>query len=134
MWLASTPEQVRFRSRQQQQVQRPSQTPVFTDGMSFQTWPSPTDYPSSDLYGGETSLTNTVQTQLANLQVLTIARHGSRSASTAPRNYDISQRLPGAINLDFLDGHTEKSPLENLWNYYWSVDWQVPSPRPGKGM
>jgi len=25
----------------------------------------------------------------------------------------------------------EKSPLENLWSYYWSADWQIPIKRPG---
>jgi hypothetical protein len=28
------------------------------------------------------------------------------------------------------DGHAENPPLEQLWNYYWYVGWQIPSPRP----
>jgi hypothetical protein len=29
------------------------------------------------------------------------------------------------IDLALFDGHVEKSPLENLWTYYWTADWQV---------
>jgi hypothetical protein len=36
------------------------------------------------------------------------------------------------IDLALYDGHVEKSPLENLWNYYWSANWQIPNPRPGR--
>jgi len=61
-----------------------------------------------------------------------IARHGSRPASAAPRNVDISKPLPGMIDLAFYDGHVENSLLENLWNYYWSADWVIPRPRPGR--
>jgi hypothetical protein len=34
------------------------------------------------------------------------------------------------IDVALFDGHVEKSPLEYLWNYYWSADWQIPSRRP----
>jgi hypothetical protein len=35
------------------------------------------------------------------------------------------------VDLALYDDHVEKSPLENLWNYYWSANWQVPHMRPG---
>lgn len=63
---------------------------------------------------------------------VTIARHGNRPASAAPRNVDISKPLPGMIDLALYDGHVEKSSLENLWNYYWNANWVVPYPRPGE--
>ncbi len=44
--------------------------------------------------------------------------------------FPTNQRLPGAINLVFYDGHSQSVPLENLWTLYWSKDGQVPSPRP----
>jgi prepilin-type processing-associated H-X9-DG protein len=56
--------------------------------------------------------------------------HGNRPSSAAPRHGDTTQRLPGAINVALFDGHVEKAPLENLWNYYWNATWQIPSPRP----
>jgi hypothetical protein len=34
------------------------------------------------------------------------------------------------VDMALFDGHVEKVPLENLWNYYWSRDWQIPNPRP----
>jgi len=103
-------------------VPRPALTPVLAEGTSHDASPNPTDLPASDLYDGSTTFET--------MGTLTIARHGSRAAAVAPRNFDITQRLPGMIDLALYDGHVEKSPLENLWNYYWSATWQVPSPRP----
>ena len=63
---------------------------------------------------------------------VTITRHGSRAALSAPQNYDITKNLPPAINLSFVDGHVEMSVLENLWNFQWHYGYVVPSPRPGR--
>jgi prepilin-type processing-associated H-X9-DG protein len=60
----------------------------------------------------------------------TIARHGSRNASSAPRNFSADDKMPGAINMGLADGHTELVPLEDLWKYYWHLDWQSPAVRP----
>lgn len=109
-------------------VQYPAQTPVFADAMLPQTWPLPNDLPSTDLYDGDTLAGSDAMTTM--MPRLTIARHGSRPASAAPRHYDISQRLPGSITLAIFDGHVEKAPLENLWNYHWCNGWQIPNPRP----
>jgi prepilin-type N-terminal cleavage/methylation domain-containing protein len=103
-------------------VPRPSQTPIFADGNSHDASPNSTDLPSSDLYDGGASFET--------MAVLTIARHGGSPASAAPRKVNTAQRLPGAIDMALLDGHVEKVPLENLWNYYWNATWQVPSHRP----
>ena len=110
-------------------VRNPSQTPSFADSANPNVLPLPTDPPSADLYHGGMS-TNLVFTH--GMAACAIARHGSRPASAAPRDYDISSRLPGMIDLALYDGHVEKSPLENLWNYYWSANWQIPNPRPGR--
>jgi len=102
-------------------VHSTSLTPVFADAIVPGVVPKPTDLPAADLYLGR-----------AGLEIrMTIARHGSRPPSAAPRNADIHLRLPGMIDVAFYDGHVEKAPLENLWNYYWSDGWQVPRPRPG---
>ena len=101
-----------------------SQTPVFADGITHDASPNPTDGPATDLYAG----TGYDSEQMSSL---TIARHGSRPAGAAPRNVSIGQRLPGMIDVALFDGHVEKSPLENLWNYNWSANWQAPRPRPG---
>ena len=32
--------------------------------------------------------------------------------------------------IGFTDGHTEFVQLEDLWKYYWHLDWQPPVVRP----
>jgi prepilin-type N-terminal cleavage/methylation domain-containing protein len=113
--------------------------PMFADGMLDNAWPTPADVPSTDLYLGDTAFLNEgyvggygSNDTWPDITVMTIARHGGRPASMAPRNVDITQRLPGMIDVALFDGHVEKSSLENLWNYYWYQSWVVPSPRPGR--
>jgi prepilin-type N-terminal cleavage/methylation domain-containing protein/prepilin-type processing-associated H-X9-DG protein len=108
-------------------VQYTARTPVFADGMWPQTWPQSNNLPASNLYAGDTSMGDTMSVMMMRL---TIARHGNRPASAAPRSFDITKRLPGGINVALFDGHVEYSPLENLWNYYWCYGYQVPNPRP----
>jgi prepilin-type N-terminal cleavage/methylation domain-containing protein len=108
-------------------VRYPSQTPVFADGMWPETFPLTNNAPSSNLYLGQTASGDNMDLMMMRV---TIARHGSRPASAAPRSVSTSQRLPLGINLAIYDGHVEKSPLENLWSYYWSSTWSIPAPRP----
>jgi len=105
----------------QSAVQKPSQTPVFLDAMWVDLWPLETDLPCTDLYygsRGETGMTR-----------CTLVRHGGNPGS-APRNFDIRQRMPGATDIGMADGHVELVKLENLWNCYWHRDWQPPATRP----
>jgi len=110
-------------------VLRTSQTPIFADAMLPQTWPISTDLPASDLRDGQATFSDALEYMMMRV---TIARHGDRPASAAPTQVNITKPLPGAIDLAMFDGHVEKSPLENLWNYYWCYGWHIPSPRPGK--
>jgi prepilin-type N-terminal cleavage/methylation domain-containing protein len=105
----------------------PSQMPVFSDAMLPQAWPIPSDLPAMDLRDGQTVFSDELEYMMMRV---TIARHGGRPAATAPTNVNISKRLPGAIDLAMFDGHVERSPLRNLWNYYWCYGWQIPSPDP----
>ncbi len=59
-----------------------------------------------------------------------IPRHGNRPR-TVPRYWPRSQRLPGAINVAFFDGHGQQVRLDNLWQLYWHVGYQPPAKRPG---
>ena len=106
-------------------IQKPALTPVFFDENWVDTWPWETDRPYNNLYTGQPFSVSPNQ-----MGRCTIARHGSRSASRAPRNFAISGRMPGAINVGLADGHTELAKLEDLWNYYWHLDWQTPVIRP----
>jgi len=127
-WLYDKPTVVgadypEYMMSKQTMIQKPSQTPVFYDSGWVDAWPLETDPPNSDLYdgtwGGETGM-----------QRVTIARHGGVNAAAAPQDFDTSQTMPGAINMGFADGHAELEKLENLWQLYWHLNWNPPSPRP----
>jgi prepilin-type N-terminal cleavage/methylation domain-containing protein/prepilin-type processing-associated H-X9-DG protein len=106
-----------------------SLTPVFADCIADDVSPYSNDLPATNSYLG--GFFHPIGIRSMSFDMITIARHGSRASPAAPRNVSIAQRLPGAINVSFVDGHVEKTPLDNLWNYYWSDGWQVPHPRPG---
>jgi prepilin-type N-terminal cleavage/methylation domain-containing protein/prepilin-type processing-associated H-X9-DG protein len=59
-----------------------------------------------------------------------LARHGSRP-SRVPNRWGKNQRLPGAVNVGFFDGHVEQVKLERLWQLYWHYGYQPPAKRPG---
>jgi prepilin-type processing-associated H-X9-DG protein len=96
---------------------------LFFDSGWVDAWPLETDPPNTDLYDGTWG-------GLTGMQRVTIARHGGVNPAKAPRNFDTSQKLPGAINIGFADGHAELSKLEDLWRWSWHLDWQAPAQRP----
>ena len=105
-------------------VQKPSQTPFFVDCSWVDLWPWETDQPYTDLYSP----------QLSNPPMIgrcVMPRHGWKSPGCAPRNQPVSQPLPGAIDAALVDGHVELAKLESLWSYYWHVNYNPPSKRPG---
>jgi prepilin-type N-terminal cleavage/methylation domain-containing protein len=112
----------------------PSETPAFADAIAPTGGPDGVALPATNLYTGYYTVVlpgDTSPQDYRGMTTFTIARHGSRPASAAPRWVDISKRLPGMINLGLYDGHVEKALLENLWNYEWSANWWIPDPRPG---
>jgi prepilin-type N-terminal cleavage/methylation domain-containing protein len=110
-----------FMMSKQSLIQKPSDTPVFADSVWVDGWPLETDLPANDLYDG-TPLDD-------GMTRFTIARHAGLAAS-APRVFDISQRLPGAIEIGAADGHVGLVKLENLWQEYWHLNWAPPATRP----
>lgn len=114
-----------FRFNGEANIQKPSLTPVFSDENWVDGGPSEDDVPFRDLYAGS-PLTSRVD----QMGRYTIARHGSGRPGSAPRHLSPGDRLTGAIDIGFADGHSELVPLENLWNLYWHLDWQVPANRP----
>jgi len=108
-------------------VQQPTLTPVYFDGMWLNCGPLETDSPSSDLYAGAGDLGVGMPTGMA---ICTILRHSGGNPARAPRNFDTSKRLPGALNIGMVDGHVELVKLENLWQLYWHRDWKPPASRP----
>jgi prepilin-type N-terminal cleavage/methylation domain-containing protein/prepilin-type processing-associated H-X9-DG protein len=112
-----------FMMSKQSAIQHPSQTPVFCDAVWVDFWPLEDDKPSDDLYTGQMERT-------LGMKRCTIARHGGVNPGKAPRDFDITQKMPGAINIGFADGHVELVKLENLWQLSWHRNWQPPAQRP----
>lgn len=102
-------------------IRKPSNTPVFCDAVWVDLWPLETDPPADDLYDGDADSTG--------ISRCTIVRHAGNPGS-APRVFDTSQPMTGAINLGMADGHVEMVKLENLWQCYWHLNWSTPNPRP----
>jgi prepilin-type processing-associated H-X9-DG protein len=110
-------------------IQQPSLTPIFGDGVELY-WggggfgPRATDLPAVNLATGVAPETPW------GMSSFTISRHGSRPLA-APTDYSPRLKLPGAINAGFYDGHTELVQLERLWQLSWHVGYQPPAKRPG---
>jgi len=106
-------------------IQKPSLTPVFLDENWVDLWPLEQDLPYDDLYNGSPYTDHSSE-----MGRCTIARHGSSSPNRAPRDHPSNQKMPGAINMGMADGHAELVKLEDLWHYFWHLDWQPPATRP----
>jgi prepilin-type N-terminal cleavage/methylation domain-containing protein/prepilin-type processing-associated H-X9-DG protein len=107
-------------------VQRPSETPVFSDAVYvWAIFPRATDRPATDLQTGRLA-----DGYAPGMSLLNIPRHGSRPYRV-PRSYPSDQILPGAINVSFFDGHVEAVRLERLWQLSWHRDYKPPAKRPG---
>jgi len=120
------------------QIQDSSRSPLFGDGLNayWITWgglgwpdggPRENDLPSPNLvfgnYDGNIGYPGGIGD-------FAIPRHGSRPRNV-PAQFNCQNRIPGAINLSFFDGHVEQVRLEKLWSLYWHRDWQTPAKRPG---
>lgn len=112
--------------KQDTAVQNPVLTPMFMDSTWINLDPLENDppggMPQHNLYTGDPSKEG--------MQRVTIARHGSRAAGSAPRAVPLGQPLIGAIVMGFVDGHVEVVKLESLWSQTWHRDWKTPNQRP----
>ena len=122
----NTPADLSRRFTAEASIQKPSLTPFFAESVWVDVWPYATDTPSRDLYNGELS----IGSNAGPIGRCTIARHGVVNPASAPRRSAVGQKLPGAINVGFADGHVELVKLEKLWDLYWHRDYRPPSPRP----
>lgn len=103
-------------------VESPVQTPAFGDAMWVDAWPEETDTPARNLYEGDGPD--------GGLGRYMVARHGSNSPKSAPRSVPAGQKMVGADDLVFLDGHGELVKLEQLWTLRWHRNWAAPNPHP----
>ena len=110
---------------QENSIQNAALTPVFVDANWVDLSPKETHRPWPNLYSG-------APFELSDGQMgrCTIARHGGRSPSSAPRQLAPGAKMPGAIMMGFADGHVTLVKLEDLWTFQWHRDWQPPVPHP----
>ena len=103
------------------QVRHPTLTPILADGVNFESYSDPNNSwgdgtPVTWIYGSEPF--NHMGLGYSGLDDFALARHGSRP-SRIPKDWPRHQRLPGAVNMGFFDGHVEQVQLERLWGLYW---------------
>ena len=103
-------------------VKNPSQTPIFYDQTWTDAWPIETSPADANLHG----VVGTIPAGGGNsMKRITKARHGKGGGAGAPSaaNGVAIGNLPGAINMGFIDGHSENVPLRTLWSFYWHAKW-----------
>jgi prepilin-type N-terminal cleavage/methylation domain-containing protein/prepilin-type processing-associated H-X9-DG protein len=104
-------------------ITTPSLTPTIADGI----WPfmlaGIDDGPPFDL-----NRQGKPDAGYLGMWIVLIARHGSHPRP-APHSWPASQKLPGAINVSFFDGHVQSVKLYNLWQLKWHKNW-VPTGQP----
>jgi len=111
-------------------IQQAVLTPVFADSITEVAAPHAMDLPPTNLvasYSGPGALTHS---EWGSMSAFAIPRHGSRP-NPVPTSWSKTERLPGASNVAFFDGHCESVKLDNLWQLYWHINYQPPSKRPG---
>jgi prepilin-type N-terminal cleavage/methylation domain-containing protein/prepilin-type processing-associated H-X9-DG protein len=104
-------------------VKKPTETPMFFDEEWTDCWPLETDSSAHDLYtGGYGQPSGNGNPGMSRV---TIARHGAGGGAKAPRNITglATTKLPGAVNMGFVDGHAQLIPLRGLWSLYWHAQW-----------
>jgi prepilin-type N-terminal cleavage/methylation domain-containing protein/prepilin-type processing-associated H-X9-DG protein len=102
-------------------ITSPAKTPYFSDSNWVDGWPMETDTPARNLYsGGDNN----------SMERITMARHGGKGPSAAPRSVIPGTPLVGRINIGFVDGHVEAVKLDNLWTLFWHKGWVTPLTRP----
>jgi prepilin-type N-terminal cleavage/methylation domain-containing protein len=107
-------------------IKQPSRTPEFADAVWSDVAPRTNDLPATDLFNGAVT-----SNPGAGMSACTVARHGSRPAGSAPRNWPVTSRMPGSVDVSFVDAHVELVKLDNLWQMTWNKTYDPPAKRPG---
>jgi prepilin-type N-terminal cleavage/methylation domain-containing protein len=108
------------RFNKESNVYKTAATPVFGDGIWIDCWPSAGDLQGQtvNLYTGATG--NCVLGGPGGINRMLIDRHGGIAPKQAPTSVSSPQRIPGAENMGFFDGHVETVRLNNIFLYYWN--------------
>jgi prepilin-type N-terminal cleavage/methylation domain-containing protein/prepilin-type processing-associated H-X9-DG protein len=113
----------KFRFKGESDIVQPSRTPFFADAIWVDAWPLTNDVPARSLFDGD-------KFAGGGLSRIAIPRH-SATLSSAIKNFNPKNTLPGAVNVAFADNHVEMVKLEKLWELTWHKEWVVPAKRPG---
>jgi prepilin-type N-terminal cleavage/methylation domain-containing protein/prepilin-type processing-associated H-X9-DG protein len=113
-------------------VTRPDLVPVLADGIHWGVTPHANDPAPSNLSQSFSAggADNHFGVSFP-MSIVATPRHGSRPLYMRTP-WPKEERLPGAVNVAFFDGHVEAVPLEKLWSLYWHHDWRPPEARPGR--
>ena len=122
--LANSVAHPNFLYQKESSVTQPTLAPSFMDSAWINLDPLESDAPARNLYDPLSSSSSEGMPRVC------IARHGGRSAGSAPQSVPPGAVLPGAIDMGFVDGHVEQVKLDGLWSYSWHLSWVVPSMRP----
>ena len=106
--------------KRQSAVEKPATTPLFADSLWVDAWPIATEVPPRNTQTGSFSPS-------AQMGRLMIDRHGSGAASTSAT----AANYPGSINMAFVDGHSERVDLKDMYNFTWHKGYQRPTSFPG---
>jgi prepilin-type N-terminal cleavage/methylation domain-containing protein/prepilin-type processing-associated H-X9-DG protein len=111
---------------QETAIQKQDLTPVFMDCAWINLFVETNDSPALSLFDP----IDNPGTNPTGMTRVCIARHGSKPAGAAPKKLTFgTTTLPGNIVMGFADGHVEVVKLQNLWTYYWHLNW-IPSTTP----
>jgi prepilin-type N-terminal cleavage/methylation domain-containing protein/prepilin-type processing-associated H-X9-DG protein len=104
-------------------ILKPSETPVFGDSLSWDSYVMTNDPAPRDLYR------RTVP--FPPMGIFTMARHGGPGTAHNSMPVAPGQSLgPYLNNIAFYDGHVQATKLDNLWSLYWHAQWEPPPTRP----
>ena len=91
------------------EIKDPAALPLLSDSVSNAIAAQPTDQPPRNLVTAE---------RLGGLAGMCIPRHGSRP-NPVPTNWQGGRKLPGAVDIAFMDGHVDLVPLKRIWQFKW---------------
>jgi prepilin-type N-terminal cleavage/methylation domain-containing protein/prepilin-type processing-associated H-X9-DG protein len=98
---------------------QPSLTPYFADSVWAEASPFETDQPARNLFSGDDPVSGGPD---GGLSRIAIPRHPA-PISAVPTNFIQTNKLPGAVNVVFVDNHVETVQLEKLWSLQWHRRW-----------
>lgn len=116
-------------------VRNPSLAPVFMDSVWINLDPMEIDAPNNNLYNPANVTATSAGGCPEGMQRCCITRHWGRAAGAAPQNVTaqvgpggVTWALPGDICIGFVDSHVEAVKIQNLWTYYWHLNWKPGGP------